>query len=100
MFQVLITVANSLINDRMGKEIAMIKEDEHKAVIYESILLLTEVSWAKSEKDRYGLTEKVERFCRALRDTEAFSQPGYIGVPEKYKPQWDNLVSMEVFSSV
>ncbi len=85
----------------MEKEVAVIREDQHKAVIYESILLLTEVSMpAKDPTQRQQLLNKVERFCRALRDTETFSQPGYIDIPQDSKPKWGAFMTLEAFTAV
>ena len=84
---VVITVCIALKGERMGKELELAKEDQHKAVIYESVLLLTELAMVKSSENKQKLVEKVERFCRSLQDTEMFAQPGYIQVPDKYKPQ-------------
>lgn len=97
---VIITVTTALIGERMGKEIALAREDQHKAVIYESLLLLSELSVAKPGPIRDKLVGNTERFCKAIRDTDMFSQPQYIQVPEKYKPQWDVLTTMQMFSTV
>ena len=97
---VVITVFTALVGERMGKEVALAKQDQHKAVIYESVLLLTEVAMAKPSEDKQNLVEKIERFCKALQETDMFAQPGYIQVPERYKPQWDVITTMQMFSTV
>ena len=84
----------------MATEAGLIKEDQHKAVIYESILLLTELSMTPDGPRRQHVLDKAQQFCRALRDTENFAQPNYIEIPERYKPKWDALVTMETFTTV
>ena len=99
---VVITVSTALVGERMSKEVALAKEDQHKAVIYESVLLLTEVAMAKpsTADQKQKLVEKIERFCKSLQETDMFAQPGYIQVPDRYKPQWDVVTSMQMFSTV
>ena len=93
---ILITVTTGLVRERMSGEISMITEDHHKAVIYETVLLLTETASTLNPEDRDKVLRKVERFCKALRDTDRFAQPSYISVPDKFKPRWDFVDAMVV----
>jgi len=97
---IMVTVTSNLVSERLDSEIAKDKEDQHKAVIYETMLLLTEMAWARTREQKEHIYRKVERFCRALRDTEAFSQPHYINCPDEHQPKWDAVTQMEMQSFV
>ena len=97
---VVITVTTALTGERMGKKLELAKVDQHKAVIRESVLLLTELAMTKPSEDKQKLIEKVETFYRSLQDTEMFAQPGYIQVPDEYKPRWDVITTIQMFSTV
>ena len=92
--------AAGLLNGRLAGELAGINEDQHKAVVYESILLLTECAWAKGENEKKKIFARVDRFCKALRDTERFQKPDYITLPDGLKPKMDLLSTLELQSVV
>lgn len=88
---VAISVASGLFMARVESAEAIIREDHHKAVLYEATLLLRELHYASTDpnvaqKDRHHAIAQAETFCKALRDTDLFEQPEHIKFDEIYKP--------------
>ncbi len=94
------TVFANHVGGRISSEMAQINQDHHKAVIYETVLLLTESAMAQTREEKIVINDKVEKFCKALRDTDLFKQPDYITCPEDIQPHWDTITSMEMISMV
>ena len=81
----------------LSKEMASMREDQHKAVIYECILLMTECLRASSNEEKKKAFAQAEHFCRALRDTELVQQPDHVTYASE-SSQMDLLSSLQVVS--
>ena len=81
----------------LGKEMASMREDQHKAIIYECILLMTECLRANDTAEKKKAFAQAEHFCRALRDTELVQQPDYVTYASE-SSEMDLLSSLQVVS--
>ena len=97
---ILISLVAGLIDSRIKSEIDYIKGDQHKAVIYEAVLLLTECAWANSAEEKKRIFGKIDRFCKALRDTDMFQKPDYITIPKDVYPHTNLLSQLQLQSVV
>lgn len=95
------TVASNLLLERLDTITDRICQDHHKAVIYESGLLLQEAYYeTQTTEKRASFFEKARRFSKALMDTELFERPEHIERSEQMKPHWDAITTIEMQSFV
>ena len=95
-----ITVSSNQILSRITRELGAIELDHHKAILYETMLLMTELSNARDKNQLEEVQSRVDLFYKALRDTAVLSRPDYIECPQSDRPHWDAITSMEVVSMV
>lgn len=94
---IVITASSGLLMGRIDAELAGINDDHHKAVIYESMLLLTECVYSKKPE---AMIAKIDRFCKALRDTNVFEKPDYIEIPHDHRLRLNLVSNLELQSFV
>ena len=94
------TVTSNLLMLRIEKIKAAIKMDQHKAVLYESTLLLQDSVKANTDDKRSAYYHKVKLFLAALMDTELFLRPEHIELDQKYKDKFDMMTNLEMMSYV
>ncbi len=99
---VVVMALDGLLRERMGAEYTLVKEDHQKAVLFETTLLLDEMMTAPEGPVRQRVSQRVVKFQKALKDTDAFKQPSYIYIPDDYKPKspYDTITTMEVVSQI
>ncbi|ELT92169.1 hypothetical protein CAPTEDRAFT_215030 [Capitella teleta] len=102
---VVIGVMASLYMTRVSKTMSTNREDQHKAALYESMLLLQELQTLSAspdakDEDKRALSDRIARFSKALRDTQMFEQPGTIELSEKYKPAYSLTMNAMMQSMV
>ena len=121
-----LTVSYTLATERLNNHLTRDITDQHKAIIREMMLLSQELQNAvdREHDSRYSLTarhrslnsstdnhhsagpvkevsEKIQLFCRAVRDTELFKTPDYIDCPsQKNGSNIDMITHMEMQSFV
>ncbi len=84
---VMVMALDAPLRQRMQAEMSLITEDHQKAVLYETSLLLEEAMHASERNTQKKVKMRVDRFLKALKDTDAFKQPDYIQISEGCKPQ-------------
>ena len=89
-------VCAGLVKDRMDRVISMIREDQHKAVLYEANLLLNEAHSAFSSKSPGQYFYKVNQFLKCLKDTDVFNQPHHIKHMAKHGSDLSFMLTMEM----
>ncbi len=96
---VFLVVAN-LYSERVAEALGRIKQDQHRAVLLESLLLLNEarLAYSKQEMDKYF--SAVEKFERAVKDTEMMKQPEHILLEEEEKARDSTISALELQSVV
>ena len=93
---IVMTALSGILTARIDAELEGIKQDQHKAIICETVMLLSESANAVDGEERQKLNEKIERFCKSLRDTVMFERPDYITVPHTQL----NLITQLQFQSL
>ena len=88
-------VCAGLIKDRMDRVISLIREDQHKAVLYEANLLLKEAQSAFFGKSP-GQYYKVNQFLKCLKETDMFGQPDHIKIMNKYGSELSMMLTIEM----
>ena len=81
----------------LSKEMASMREDQHKTIIYECILLMAECLRANSAAEKKKTYTQAEHFCRALKDTELVQQPDHITYASE-SSEMDLLSSLQAVS--
>ncbi len=96
---VFLVVAN-LFSQRVTVALGRIKQDQHRAVLLESLLLLSEarLAYSKQEMDKYF--SSVEKFERAVKDTEMVKQPEHILFEEEDKARYGTISALELQSVI
>ena len=46
------------------------------------------------------MQQRVDKFCKALKDTPLFDKPSYMDCGEANRPQWDMLTTMQMQTNV
>ena len=79
-----------------------IREDQHKAVIYETALLLQEAydTQLQSKEKKEAFYEKARRFNKALMDTELLQRPRHIEPARQDSTAWNTMTTMQMQSFV
>jgi hypothetical protein len=96
---IVFTVVSGLYTSRVEKTRASIREDQHKAVLYESLLLIKETC-DPSKNNTKPFREKLIRFMKATEDTSFLSKPPHIEISDKGRFNNDMLISLEMQSLV
>ncbi len=81
---VFLVVAN-LYSQRVTVVLGRIKQDQHRVVLLESLLLLSEARLAYNKQEMAKYFELVEKFERAVKDTEMMKRPEHILLEEEEK---------------
>ena len=89
-------VCAGVVKDRMDRIIAVIREDQHKAVLYEATLLLKEAHEAFSSKAPGQYFYKINTFIKSLKQTDLFDRPDHIKVMDKYSSDLSLFVTMDM----
>lgn len=95
------TVSSNLISLRINKIGYQIRLDQHKAVIFESSLLLHEAIRPTKDLEEQKIREKrISLFLKCLKKTESFSVPSHIEIPSEIKDKFDLITNLEMMSYV
>ena len=95
------TVSSNLILLRISKIGAQIRLDQHKAVLFESSLLLHEALKPAPNAEEQKLREKrIALFLKCLKKTEIFSVPSHIEIPNEIRDKFDLVTNLEMMSYV
>ena len=79
----------------MDKSLDHIREDQHLAVLFESVLLLEEAHKALSSEKPGVYFYRVDKFIRSLKQTDMFEHPHHIRMAEM-DPNDAVLITMEM----
>ena len=94
----LMYVAYIIFMEQLNTIVDLIRTDQHKAVIHESVLLLKEGLIAVSGEQRLVHYQRTNRFLTALRNTDLFTLPPYIHVIDGF--DYEAITLKELESSV
>ena len=86
----------NIVRIRMDNLIAVIREDQHKAVLYEATLLLEESKVAVTSGEHQNYFNRVDHFKETLKNTEKFDQPGHIRVMDQNGSNLDMFTTMDM----
>ena len=97
-----ITVSSGLMVERIAAITGRIREDQHKAVIHETALLLQEAydTQPQSKEKREAFYEKARRFTEALMDTELLQRPRHIEPARQASTTGNTMTTMQMQSFV
>ena len=97
----LITVTTNLFQDRLSLVMSKIREDQHKAVIYETILLLKESYAAAADPIKHKeYFQKAQDFTLAVAETELFTKPDHIFIDNNSLHKMDDITNMQMQSFI
>ena len=68
-------IGGNLVMQRLQGMVSKIIEDQHKAIIYESMLLLKD---CVDQPRSVALTERIKKFCKSVENTELLKNHGHI----------------------
>ena len=99
---VCITVFSGIMVEGLELITSRIREDQHKAVIHETVLLLQEAydTQLQSKEKREAFYEKARRFTKALMDTELLQRPRHIEPARQASSTWNTMTTMQMQSFV
>ena len=96
-----IMVFSSLYVTRVTLAVFRVREDQHKAVLCEAVLMLRELGLEKcacssnTSSDRVAARESVKKFVAALNSMELFEKPRHIDLHRSYREQYQRIGEME-----
>ena len=97
----LISVSTALFQDRLVLVMGRIREDQHKAVIYESLLLLKECSAASANPTKHKeYFQKASDFSLAVAETELFTKPDHIFIDEQSIKKTDVVSNLQMHTFI
>jgi len=97
---IVVMALDGQVSGMMGSEMHTLREDQHKAVVYETLLLMAESNRAADKSSREHARVRTERFCKALRDTSLLQRPEYVTCSTGVSPDLDLITTMQVVSGV
>ena len=69
-------IGGNVIMQRLSGMVSKIIEDQHKAVVYEAMLLLTEC--IETPENTSNRTQRIRKFCNSVENTELLKNKGHI----------------------